>query len=214
MNESDAKCGNTFDELGRIYCDAIRTPFGKFAGKFSAIGAGDGKWIFDVVIIGQGYAGLTAARIAADRGLRVASIEGGCMGGLIININGFDPAPENLTLGAQLAGNLAMANMDSGVVTITISDTVISVGRERDLWKVKTESETCAAPHVVVASGARLRKLGVPGEEQFFGRGVSECAAVMAPVVDMTETVVVGGGDSAFQEALSLSQFASKVVGA
>jgi thioredoxin reductase (NADPH) len=166
---------------------------------------------FDVIVIGQGFAGLTAAKLAIQRGLRTANFESECMGGLIINVNELDPVPQGAEhAGAELASNLVMANMDMGVVTV--SDAVTAVERNGDGgWIVKTGSDTYTARHVIVASGARLRALGVPGEEEFFGQGVSKCADCDGPLFNGMETVVVGSGDSAFQEALALSQFASKV---
>lgn len=166
---------------------------------------------FDVIIIGQGYAGLTAAKLAAQRGLRTANFECNCMGGLILNINELDPVPEGAEpSGAELASNLAMNNMDQGVVSV--SEAVTRVERvDAGLWRVKTESEDYTAPQVVIASGAKLRKLGVPGEAEYFGQGVSECADCDGPLFTDMEAVVVGGGDSAFQEALKVAEFASKV---
>jgi thioredoxin reductase (NADPH) len=79
-------------------------------------------------------------------------------------------------------------------------------------WLVETEDgEDYAAAKVIVASGAHFRKLGIPGETELFGRGVSECADCDGPLYRGLEAVVVGGGDSAFQEASILSRFASKV---
>lgn len=166
---------------------------------------------YDVIVIGQGYAGLTAAGLAANRGLRTANFEARCMGGLIININELNPVPEGAVhSGCDLASNLLMSNMDGGVVSA--SEEVSGVERREDgFWLVKTPDEIYAAPNVIVASGARLRKLGVPGEEEFFGHGVSECADCDGPMFRDMETIVVGGGDSAFQEALALSQYASRV---
>lgn len=166
---------------------------------------------FDVIVIGQGYAGLTAARLASERGLRTANFEAQLFGGLIINLNELDPVPEGAEhSGAELASNLAMSNMDKGVETI--SESVTGIARAaHGTWIVTTDSGSHAARHVVIASGARLRKLGIPGEAEYFGQGVSECADCDGPMFDGMETVVVGGGDSAFQEALALSQYASKV---
>jgi thioredoxin reductase (NADPH) len=166
---------------------------------------------FDVIVIGQGYAGLTAARLAIQRGLRTANVEAALFGGLIINVNDLDPVPVGAEhSGAELASNIAMDNMDKGVVTV--SEAVTSVERGGDgLWSVKTDSDSYTARHVVVASGAHLRKLDVPGEADFFGQGVSECADCDGPLFNGMETVIVGGGNSAFQEAIALSQFASKV---
>jgi thioredoxin reductase (NADPH) len=166
---------------------------------------------FDVIVIGQGYAGLSAARLAVQRGLSTANFEAMCMGGLILNLNELDPVPQGAEhSGAELASNMAMQNMELGVVPVP--EAVTAVERHDDgLWRVKTESDEYAARHVVVASGARLRKLCVPGEAEFEGRGVSECADCDGPMFQDMAAVVVGGGDSAFQEALTLSQFASKV---
>jgi thioredoxin reductase (NADPH) len=102
-----------------------------------------------------------------------------------------------------------MNNMDQGV--ITVSEAATALKHDGDLWFVHTSDETYAAPHVVVASGASLRKLNVPGEQEFFGQGVSECADCDGPMFRGMETVVVGGGDSAFQEALALSEHATHV---
>jgi thioredoxin reductase (NADPH) len=166
---------------------------------------------YDVAVIGQGYAGLIAARLAVQRGLRTANFEAEIMGGLIVNVNELDPVPEGAEhSGAELASNLAMSNMESGVVPV--SDAVTGIERGEDgLWMLRTESEVYAARHVVVASGARLRKLGVPGETEFFGKGVSECADCDGPLYQDMHVVVIGGGDSAFQEALTLCEFATKV---
>lgn len=165
---------------------------------------------FDVIVIGQGYAGLTAAKLTAARGLRTANFESECMGGLIVNVNELDPAPaDSPHSGAEVASALALSNVEHGVSSV--SDAVVAVTRVNGSWGVRTDSDSYLAGHVVVASGARLRKLGVPGEEEFFGQGVSECADCDGPLFRDMETVVVGAGDSAFQEALALSQFASKV---
>jgi thioredoxin reductase len=166
---------------------------------------------FDVAVIGQGYAGLTAAKLANDKGLRTANFEAEVMGGLIVNLNHLDPAPpEPENAGFELASNFAMRNMEAGVVPV--SDPVTRVERsESGSWMVQTESATYEATNIVVASGARLRKLGVPGEEEYQGQGVSECADCDGPLYKDMETVVIGGGDSAFQEALILAESASKV---
>jgi thioredoxin reductase (NADPH) len=165
---------------------------------------------FDVIVIGQGYAGLTAARLANERGLRTANFEVNCFGGLILNLNELHPAPEGEPeCGSELASTLAMANMDNGVECL--SEEVTGLDRTGDGWTVLASGARYTARHVIVASGARLRKLGVPGEAEFFGQGVSECADCDGPMFKGQEAVIVGGGDSAFQEALALAAFASKV---
>jgi len=165
---------------------------------------------FDVIVIGQGYAGLKAAQCAAERGLRVAAVEKMFPGGLIMSINHLWPAPEGeAQSGADLSSDLAMLNMDNGVENV--SGTVESVSRGDDGWSVVTDAGTFEASAVVVASGARLRKIGVPGEDIYAGRGVSECADCDGPLYYGQEAVVIGGGDSAFQEALALTHYAARV---
>jgi thioredoxin reductase (NADPH) len=166
---------------------------------------------FDAIVVGQGYAGLTAAKLAVERGLRVANIEQMFAGGLVMTVTELDPAPPGAEhSGPELTANLAMANMDLGIECI--NDTVESVTRRFDeSWIVKTETGEYTARNVIVATGAKLRKLGVPGEEEFAGRGVSTCADCDGPLYQDREVVVVGGGDSAYQEALALTMYASKV---
>jgi thioredoxin reductase (NADPH) len=164
---------------------------------------------FDVIVIGQGCAGLTAARLAVQNELSVATFEAESIGGLVINIMQLDPSPEGRArTGEDLVGKLT--SEDAGHRLVNVFEAVTGVERNSDgMWSVKTDSKTWLAHHVVVASGARLRKLGVPGEKTL--QGVSECADCDALMIQGKEAVVVGGGDSAFQEALALSQHASKV---
>lgn len=165
---------------------------------------------FDVIVIGQGYAGLTAAKLAHGKGLKTASVEAMFAGGFVMNVNELEPTPDpEVQSGSELISNLAMENMDLGIETI--SSPVTAIKKLDDGWCVIAEEGELAAGQVIVASGASLRKLGVPGEEEFFGRGVSECADCDGPMFGDMETVVVGGGDSAFQEALALTHFAEKV---
>jgi len=165
---------------------------------------------FDVIVIGQGYAGLCAAKAAQARGLKTANFEAELFGGLIINVNELDPAPGEVHSGVELASNLAMENMEVGVENV--ADQVSAIERAGNQLRVQTASgDAYAARHVIVASGAAFKTLGVPGEEEFVGRGVSNCADCDGPMFQGQEAVVVGGGDSAFQEALSLAMYCSKV---
>lgn len=164
----------------------------------------------DVIVIGQGFAGLSAARNAAEAGKRVLCIEEMFAGGYVMNVNELAPSPEpNVMGGSELVSNLAMANMDAGIEEVNAP--VSGLERGSMGWTVKTDGGSFQARDVIVASGSRLRKLGVPGETEYFGRGVSECADCDGPMYGGKACVVVGGGDSAFQEALSLAHFAEKV---
>lgn len=165
---------------------------------------------YDVIVIGEGVSGLTAAGELASAGLKVATIEGTLFGGLVVNINELEPAPEGREVsGAELAAEMMQANAEAGVTSI--QEPVTALRAAGELVEVVTDSATHTARHVVVASGARLRKLGVPGEAEYEGRGVSQCADCDGPMYQNEEVIVVGGGDSALQEALVLAQYCRKV---
>lgn len=159
---------------------------------------------FDLVVVGEGVAGLTCAGEAAALGLRVASIESEFQGGLVMNIvelEGYEAAGG--LSGMDHAMSLAASNRKAGVRSVSAPAT--AVRPVAGGFEVDTGAGRFAGRAVVLATGARLRKLGVPGEEDFRGRGVSHCADCDAPMFTAADVVVAGGGDSAFQEALVLA---------
>jgi thioredoxin reductase (NADPH) len=166
---------------------------------------------YDVVVIGGGMAGLTAAHHAALRGMAVACIdEGGHMGGLVMNVSALDGYPAMGTVGgAELAAGQLEAILDLGVEIVPDTATALSV--DGDIKTVSTGMGDQKAKYVILASGARLKPLGVPGEDSLFGRGVSQCADCDAGFFVDQKVVVVGGGDSALQEALHLADYASEI---
>jgi thioredoxin reductase (NADPH) len=165
---------------------------------------------YDVIVIGEGVAGLGAAAELARAGLRAATFEGQLFGGLIINVNELEPAPEGRPVsGAELASEMMQANAERGIASI--QEEVIALEAAGGLLNVVTGSGRYGARDVVLASGARLRKLGIPGEAEFEGRGVSQCADCDGPMYQNEDVVVVGGGDSALQEALVLAQYCRRV---
>lgn len=165
---------------------------------------------YDVIVIGEGVAGLTAAGELAGTGLKVATLEAQLFGGLIININELDPPPAGSEGGgAEYASTLMEANANAGVNSL--SEPVCSIESVGDIKKVVTESGSHTAKQVVVASGARLKKLGIPGESEFEGKGVSQCADCDGPMYHNETAIVVGGGDSALQEAIVLAQYCKEV---
>ena len=163
---------------------------------------------YDLIVIGEGISGLTCASHAAKKGLRVATIESTLFGGLVLNVNELDGYP-GADSGTNLASELMQSNADAGVTSL--QEEVTAVRAKGGAFEVATQMTAYGARQVVIASGARLKKLGVPGEKEFEGKGVSSCADCDAPMYQNEEVIVVGGGDSALQEALVLTKYCSKV---
>jgi len=167
---------------------------------------------YDLLIIGGGLAGLTAGMYAARYGLRTGLIEQMMGGAQIINlekIENFPGFPEGIS-GAELGPLVQEQAMDAGAEFIMAEATEIT--RDGDYKVVSCDSGAYRAKAAIVATGSTLRHLGIPGEEQFDGRGVSHCATCDGPFY-MKQTVgVVGGGDSAADEALTLTEYADRVL--
>lgn len=163
--------------------------------------------IHDLIVIGTGMAGLSAARHASQNGLSVATLEASFFGGLVLNINHLDGEPAGS--GSELASNLMMEVSDLGAQNIDALAT--GIAREGNLLRVDTEAEPHRARAVIVASGARIKRLGVPGEADLIDQGVSQCADCDGPMYQQQDVVVVGGGDSAVQEAAVLAGYTRHV---
>ena len=166
----------------------------------------------DVLIIGGGLAGLTAGMYAARYGLKTGLIEKMIGGAQIINVEKIENFPgfsEGIS-GAELAPVVQTQAMDAGAEFIM--GEASSVARDGDYKVVASDAGSYRAKTVIVAAGSNLRRMGIPGEEEFNGRGVSHCATCDGPLY-MGEVVgVVGGGDSAADEALTLTQYAGQVL--
>ena len=167
---------------------------------------------YDVLIIGGGLAGLTASIYSARYGLSTGVIELMMGGASIINLEKIENFPgfvEGIS-GAELGPAAQEQAMNVGVDFIMAEATGIKT--DGDYKVVSTDSGDYRAKAVIVAAGSQLKHLGLPGEEEFNGRGVSHCATCDGPMF-MGETVgVVGGGDSAADEALTLTEYAEKVM--
>ena len=167
---------------------------------------------YDLLIVGGGLAGLTAGMYAARYGLSTALIEQMMGGAQIINverIENFPGFPEGVS-GAELGPLLQEQAMNAGMQFIM--DEATEVARDGDFKLVNGYSGSYRARAVIIATGSSLRSAGIPGEEEYRDRGVSHCATCDGPM-SMGQTVgVVGGGDSAADEALTLTEYADKVL--
>ena len=167
---------------------------------------------YDLLIVGGGLAGMTAGMYAARYGLSTGLIERMMGGAQIINverIENFPGFPEGIA-GAELAPALQEQAMNAGVEFIM--DEAAQVTRDGDFKQVVGDGDSYRARAVIIATGSRLRSAGIPGEERLRDRGVSHCATCDGPM-SMGQTVgVVGGGDSAADEALTLTEYADRVL--
>jgi len=164
-----------------------------------------------VVIIGGGPAGLTAGLYCARSRFDGLLIERGIMGGQIANAErvenypGFAKGVSGIELG-QLIHEQATS---FGLQVLHAEVTKVVPGRKNNL--VSTDEGDFTAESIIIASGAQFRKLQVPGEDKYVGKGVSYCATCDGPLFKDKTVAVIGGGDSALTEALYLSKFACSV---
>ena len=167
--------------------------------------------MYDMIIVGGGPAGLTAAIYALRAGKSVLVIEKNGFGGQIA----FSPKVENIPgtrsiSGAEFADKLTDHAMDLGAEVEL--EKVISVEKQGDVFAVATEEgSTYQAKAVILAVGVKHRTLGLPGEEDLIGNGISFCAVCDGAFYTGQEVAMIGGGNSALQEALLLSEVCKKV---
>jgi thioredoxin reductase (NADPH) len=167
---------------------------------------------YDVVVVGGGLAAMSAAMTAARIGRRTAILTGGVPGGQLVSINkiegvpgfpegvaGYDLCPMAQEQASAAGAEFRMASADS----------LVADGAR---WRIDSAEGAVVTNAVIVATGTALAKLGVPGEERLYGKGVSHCASCDAPLLRNQVAVVVGGGDSGMQEALTLAEHVAKVV--
>jgi thioredoxin reductase (NADPH) len=170
--------------------------------------------LYDVVIIGGGPAGYTAGIYAARASLKALLIEGATTVSQITVtdlIENYPGMPEGIN-GFELV-QLFRRQAEKFGLEIIQGDVAALAKEKRDsmeTWKVSTGKDH-ATLAVIIATGANWRKVGVPGEENFAGKGVSYCATCDGPFYRDKEVFVIGGGDTAIQEAIFLTHFAEKV---
>ena len=166
---------------------------------------------YDVIIIGGGPAGLTAAIYASRARLRTLIIEKESFGGQIVSTDGIENYPGIVEgdTGTTLVERMRKQAETFG--TKFLRDEVIDFDFSQKIKTILTKDNTFSAKGVILSVGASHRKLDVKGEDEFAGAGVSYCATCDGAFFKDIEVFVVGGGDTAFQEALFLTKYASKV---
>jgi thioredoxin reductase (NADPH) len=165
----------------------------------------------DVVVIGAGVAGLTAGMIAAGQGARTLVVEQLAAGGQVANverIRNFPGFPDGIA-GYEL-GPLLLQQAEAAGAEVRL-DSVSAITAGDGVYRVICAEGEVVARAVIIAAGSSLRTLDIPGEAAFAGRGVSHCATCDGPLFKGLSVVVVGGGDSAFDEAQVLAGHASEV---
>ncbi|MFC1990427.1 thioredoxin-disulfide reductase [Chloroflexota bacterium] len=166
---------------------------------------------YDVVIIGAGPAGLTAGLYTSRARLNSLLIERGLFGGQIINaeqVENYPGFPEGIS-GFELGQLMRQQAEKYGLETATANATGLEL--KEDPKAVRTTEGNFTARAVIIAGGSERQKLGVPGEKEYTGKGVSYCATCDAAFFKEQTVAIVGGSDTAITEALHLSKFATRV---
>lgn len=167
--------------------------------------------MYDVIIIGSGPAGYTAALYTSRAYLKTLILSGMTPGGQLTtttDVDNFPGFPKGI-MGPQLVSNMKTQAERFGAEVKQL--TVVSLQSSDKKFIVKTDSEQFVAKSVIVATGASAMYLGLPSEQKMRGKGVSACATCDGFFFRGKDVVVIGGGDTAMEEATFLSKFASKV---
>lgn len=166
---------------------------------------------YDAVVIGGGPAGMTAALYLLRAGVQTAMIEKLSPGGQVLmtaeieNYPGFPGGLQGWELADKFAAHLESYDLDR------ISDEVSSIETGESIHTIKVGDEEIQVKAIILATGSRYRKLGIPGEERLLGKGVSYCALCDGNFFRNRDVAVIGGGNSALEEALYLARLVNKV---
>lgn len=166
---------------------------------------------YDVVVIGAGPGGMTAALYAARANLNVAMLDRGIYGGQMNNTDDIENYPGFTTIkGPELGEKMYQGTVKAGV-NFVYGDVQNVTVDDQQMKHIQTDSDELVASAVIIATGSNNRKLGVPGEENFSGKGVSYCAVCDGSFFKGKNVTVVGGGDSAISEGLYLANVTDRV---
>ena len=166
---------------------------------------------FDLIIIGGGPAGLTAALYALRARLNTLLVEKMILGGMAsttFSIENYPGFPDGIS-GMELSTRLQHQVKKLGIEIIW--GNAISVKNNKNSFSVRIDGKIFQAKALIIASGTEAARLGVPGEDEFRGRGVSYCATCDGPFYKDKNIMVIGGGNAAIEEALFLTRFAKKI---
>jgi thioredoxin reductase (NADPH) len=167
---------------------------------------------YDVAIAGGGIAALTAAVHSARMGRGTLVLGGRAPGGLLLSIERIDGFPgfAQGVAGYELCPSLQEQAAEAGAEVAAFD--VEGLAQANGTWRIATAEGEVEARALIAATGARFRRLGVPGEDRLQGHGISTCASCDGPLLRGARAAVVGGGDSALQEALTLGETAERVI--
>ncbi|MFH1710138.1 MAG: thioredoxin-disulfide reductase [bacterium] len=171
----------------------------------------EGKEPFDLIIIGGGPAGLAAGIYAKRADIDAVLIEKALPGGMITttelveNYPGFPEGISGIDLGQKLEDQARKYGLD------IVFGKAISLEAKNNIKEVRTEEHSYSSRTVIIATGSEPKKLGVPGEETFIGKGISYCATCDGPFYKDKNVAVIGGGNGALEEAIFLTKFAKLV---
>ena len=168
--------------------------------------------LYDVIILGAGPAGLAAGLYAGRARMSVLIVEKGKDGGQIAITDEIENYPGQIVEGES--GPSLIARMTEQAAKFgceRVADTIVDVEREGEIKTLKGTKEEYQGRNVIIATGAHARPIGCKGEAEYLGKGVTYCATCDANFFEDFEVFVVGGGDSAVEEAMYLTKFARKV---
>ncbi len=167
---------------------------------------------YDVAVIGAGPGGMTAALYGARANLKVAMIDRGVYGGQMNNTAEVENYPGFPSImGPELGEKMYQSTTKQGVDFVYGDVQGIEVSGQDRIVKMENEDDNILAKAVIIATGSDNRKLGIPGEEEYSGKGVSYCAVCDGAFFKDEDVIVVGGGDSAVSEGLYLANVTDNV---